>query len=171
VPVSIGFQPNNTNTLAGPPAAFSVGVLGSPPISYQWYFQPGGTGPFNPIPGAISSTYTIPSVNNGNVGNYYVIAQNPVPSSVQSATVSLSLAPPPSFTSSMYLGPGGGFQLNFSGPANYGFSIWTSTNILLAPIRSTWTRLTTNVFSGGPDLYIDPNGGTNPQQFYIITVP
>jgi hypothetical protein len=31
--------------------------------------------------------------------------------------------------------------------------------------------LTTNIFSGGTDTFIDPSGGANPQQFYMISVP
>jgi hypothetical protein len=77
----------------------------------------------------------------------------------------------PRLTSETYLGPGVGFQLNFTGPAETGYSIWTTTNVALSPIESTWTKLTTGAFSGGTDSYTDPNGGTKPQQFYIISVP
>ena len=74
------------------------------------------------------------------------------------------------FTSETYLGPGVGLQLNFTGPAGRGYTIRTATDVTLSP-RSTWTSLTTGTFSGGTDSYTDPNGGTNPHQFYIISVP
>jgi hypothetical protein len=44
-------------------------------------------------------------------------------------------------------------------------------NVALRPIPGTWTRLTTGTFSGGLDSYTDTRGGTNPQQFYMISVP
>jgi hypothetical protein len=56
--------------------------------------------------------------------------------------------------------------------ADYTFSIWTSTNLFLRPVTNAWTHLVNGYpFSGGQDWFIDPNGGTNQQQFYIITVP
>jgi hypothetical protein len=76
----------------------------------------------------------------------------------------------PQFTSAIP-GVGGGFQLSFTGPAGTGYSIWTTTSIALSPLESTWTKLTTGTFSGGTDTYTDPSGGTNPHQFYIISVP
>jgi hypothetical protein len=94
-----------------------------------------------------------------------------VPSSAQSASASLTLVPRPSFGSIQNLGPGNGFQLNFSGPSGFGYTIYTSTNVALHPIQSTWAKLTTNIFSGGLDTFTDPSGGTNPQQFYMISVP
>jgi len=78
---------------------------------------------------------------------------------------------PPQFTSSVYLGAGNGLQLNFTGPAGQGYSIWMSPDVTPSPIQSTWTLLTTGTFSGGTDTYTDPSGGTNPQQFYIISMP
>jgi hypothetical protein len=150
---------------------FSAGALGSGPLTYQWYFQAGGVGAFNAILHATNATYTISAARSANVGNYYVIVTNPGGLTAQSPTVSLTLLPPPQFTSFVYLGPGLGFQLNFTGPAGYSGTIWTSADVRLSPVESTWTALTTGTFSGGTDTYTDPNGGTNPQQFYIISVP
>jgi hypothetical protein len=81
------------------------------------------------------------------------------------------LLTPVRFTSETYLGPGVGLRLNFTGPAGRGYSIWTTTDVALSPVESTWTKLTTGTFTGGTDPYTDPNGGTNPHQFYIISVP
>jgi hypothetical protein len=90
----------------------------------------------------------------------------------QSQTVSFILQAPPQFTSETFLGAGsGGFQLYFTGTAGKGYTIWTSTDVTLSPIPSTWTMLTTGTFSGGTDSFQDSAAGSNPQQFYIITVP
>jgi hypothetical protein len=171
VPPGFSGQLQPESALGGSTVTFSAGALGSGPLTYQWYFQAGGVGAFNAILHATNATYTISAARSANVGNYYVIVTNPGGLTAQSPTVSLTLLPPPQFTSFVYLGPGLGFQLNFTGPAGYSGTIWTSADVRLSPVESTWTALTTGTFSGGTDTYTDPNGGTNPQQFYIISVP
>jgi hypothetical protein len=171
VPVSIASQPQSQAALVGGSATFSAVATGSKPITYQWYFQTNGTGPYGAINLATNTTYTVNNAGSGNVGNYFVVAQNPVPSSAQSDTVALTLAASPSFGSVVNLGPGNGYQLNFSGPAGFGYSIWTSTDVTLRPIPNTWTKISTGTFSGGADSFTDATGGTNPQQFYVISVP
>jgi hypothetical protein len=171
VPVSITTDPQNQTALVGGSATFIAAAAGSKPIGYQWYFQTNGAGPAGAIVGATGTKLTLNSVGTANVGNYYSVATNPVPSSAQSASASLTLAARPSFDSIVNLGPGNGFQLNFGGPAGMGYSIYTSTNVALHPIPSTWTKLTTGTFSGGLDSFTDPSGGSSPQQFYLISVP
>jgi hypothetical protein len=87
--------------------------------------------------------------------------------------VAFTLTPPPAPPQFVlpYPGPGNGFQLNFTGPAGTGYTIWATSDVALSPVQTTWTSLATGAFSGGTDTYMDPNGGTNPHQFYIITVP
>lgn len=56
---------------AGQPVTFTSDVLGSGPLSYQWFFN--GT---NAITGANSSTYTIPLVLTNNIGAYSLQVSN-----------------------------------------------------------------------------------------------
>jgi hypothetical protein len=50
------------------------------------------------------------------------------------------------------------------------YSIYTSSDISV-PLGA-WTQLTTGgTLSGATDNFTDPNGGTAPQQFYMITSP
>jgi hypothetical protein len=171
VPPGFSGQLQNESALAGSTVTFSAGAVGSGPLTYQWYFQAGGVGSFVAILSATNATYTIAAAGSGNVGNYYVVITNPGLLTAQSQTVSFTLLLPPQFISETYLGPGSGFQLNFTGPAGSNYTIWTTTDVALSPIESTWTYLTGGTFSGGTDTYTDPNGGTNPQQFYIISMP
>ncbi len=171
VPPGYADQPQDTNALAGTAATFTAVAIGSGPLTYQWYFQANGVGAFNAILNATNANYTIGSVGSGNVGKYHVIVTNPGGLTSQSQDASLSLATPPQFTSETFLGVGVGFQMNYIGTAGVGYSIWTSPDATLAPVQSTWTLLTTGTFSGGTDSFTDPNGGTNPNQFYIISVP
>ena len=62
-------------------------------------------------------------------------------------------------------------RFNFAGPSGFTYTIWTSTDVTLSPISTKWTRLATGTFSGGADSIVDPSGGSNPQQFYVITSP
>jgi hypothetical protein len=171
VPPGFASQPQPETALAGSTATFSANAVGSGPLTYQWYFQAGGVGAFNPISSATNATYTILAAGSGNVGNYYVVVKNPASLTVQSDTVAFTLSVPPHFISETYLGPGVGFQLNFIGPTGSSYTIWTTTDVALSPVQSTWTPLTSGTFSGGTDTFTDASGGTNPQQFYIISLP
>jgi hypothetical protein len=64
-------QPADQTVLAGQSATFTSDVLGSGPLSYQWFFN--GT---NAIAGANASTYTIPLVLTNNAGRYSLFASN-----------------------------------------------------------------------------------------------
>jgi hypothetical protein len=146
-----------------------VDALGSGPLTYQWYYQANCGGSFHAINLATNATYTINSAGSGNVGCYYVVVTNPGGSTLQSATVAFALALPPQFVPP-YPGPGNSYQLNFTGPAGKSYTILTTTDVALL-IQGNWTVLATGTFSGGTDSYTDTSGGTNPQQFYIISVP
>ena len=170
VPPSFAVQPQATNAVAGSSATFSVEALGSGPMTYQWYFQPNCTGSFHAINLATNATYAINSAGSGNVGCYYVVVTNPGGATLQSDTAAFTLSVPPQFVLP-YPGPGNSYQLNFTGQAGFGYTIWTSTDVSLTPVQSYWSQLTTGTFSGGVDSFTDPNGGVNPQQFYKITSP
>jgi hypothetical protein len=71
VPVSIVMQPANQVAVEGNPAIFSVGVSGTPIITYQWYFGA------QAISGATNSTYTIADCSSTNSGSYEVAVSNP----------------------------------------------------------------------------------------------
>jgi hypothetical protein len=166
-------EPQPASALAGSAATFSADAVGSGPLTYQWYFQANCTGAFHPINLATNTTYTINSAGSGDVGCYYVVVTNPGGATLNSDTVAFTLAVPPAPPQFVapYPGPANSYQLNFTGPAGTGYTIWTTTNVALSPVQSTWTSLTSGTFSGGTDTYTDPNGGTDAQQFYIITVP
>jgi len=164
--VAPGFyrSPQTTNAIAGQSVTFSATPTGSTPFYYQW--QLNGTN----IDGATNATLTLNNLQTNATGAYTVVVSNNFSSTTSSAG-QLTVLPPPSFSSIQNLGSGQGIRLDFSGPASYGYSIWTSTNLSLRPVTSTWTKLTSNTFSGGTDTYTDTTGGTKTNQFYIITVP
>lgn len=67
---AITSQPANATATIGGAASFSVTATGSAPLTYQWYLGS------NPISGATSATYSIPSAGGANLGNYSVVVTN-----------------------------------------------------------------------------------------------
>ena len=63
--------PADQSVLAGQPVTFTSDVIGSGPLTYQWFFD--GT---NAIAGANSATYTIPLVLTNNAGTYSLFVSN-----------------------------------------------------------------------------------------------
>jgi hypothetical protein len=88
-PVSITTQPASQTVAAGNSVTFSVGAAGTPPLSYQWYFNG------NVVPGAMSSSLTLSDVQTAAAGTYTVVVSglaNTVTSSSAGLTVT-SCAP------------------------------------------------------------------------------
>ena len=63
----------------------------------------------------------------------------------------------------------GTFQLNFSGPSGYGYSVRASTDVTL-PV-SGWPVVATGTFGASPASFIDLNAPSHQQRFYLISVP
>jgi subtilisin-like proprotein convertase family protein len=90
-PVSIGSSPSNRTLCQGASTTFAVSATGSPAPTYQWRFNT------NPIGGATSSSYTIPSVSTGNTGSYDCVVTNSC-GSVTSTAATLTVNTPASIT-------------------------------------------------------------------------
>lgn len=69
-PVSISIQPVSQTNAAGNSVTFSVGTIGTPPISYQWYFNNVA------ISGATGSSFTLNNIQAGDAGSYFVTVNN-----------------------------------------------------------------------------------------------
>jgi glucose/arabinose dehydrogenase len=115
-PPVITDQPDNIFAAIGQSATFSVSATGTAPLSYQW--RKNGVN----IAGALSSTYTIPSVQASDAGQYSVHVYNSfgqVFSSAASLTINPNSLPQPQITNpvagAMY---GGGDIISFSGTAS-----------------------------------------------------
>ncbi|HEY9172364.1 MAG TPA: PQQ-binding-like beta-propeller repeat protein [Verrucomicrobiae bacterium] len=89
---SIAVQPQSRTNAPGTTATFTVGALGTAPLSYQWRkdgtsLLDGGT-----ISGAASPVLTLANVQTSNVGNYRVVITNAL-GSVTSQVATLALTP------------------------------------------------------------------------------
>jgi autotransporter-associated beta strand protein len=88
---SIVQTPANVTTNTQQSATFTVGAVGSAPLTYQWY------GPsMTPLAGQTRRTLTLNSLTTGQSGTYTVIASNSISTATASAT--LTVVPPPSVT-------------------------------------------------------------------------
>jgi sugar lactone lactonase YvrE len=67
---SIAAQPVNLHVNVGGSAVFSVGVTGTPPFTYQWYFNSVA------ITGATDGSYTVDNAQAANAGSYVVTITN-----------------------------------------------------------------------------------------------
>ena len=65
--------------------------------------------------------------------------------------------------------PGGSFQLDFSGPVGYSYSVRASGDLTLP--AGTWQVLGTGTFGSGPANFVDANAPDHPQRFYLISIP
>ena len=65
----------------------------------------------------------------------------------------------------------GHFQLTLSGVPNSTYHLWTTTNVALTPVTSTWTLVTSGMFNNsGTIVYTDPSASST-AKFYTITQP
>ena len=86
-PPQIITQPSSISVIAGGTAAFAVGVSGSPPLTYTWYFKG------SPLPGPTDDVLILESAGTNDAGAYQVVVSNPF-GSVTSAPVSLVVHAP-----------------------------------------------------------------------------
>jgi len=110
-------QPAGLILSAGSTATFNVGVVGSSPLSYQWYGVNSGL-----LAGATSASLVLNNVQSANDDNYYVVVGNSI-GVVTSAYVPLTVVAPiitsqPSPTS-VTVGNNASFSVTAGGTATY----------------------------------------------------
>lgn len=79
VPPTITTEPTGQDVAVGATPTFTVIASGTPTLSYQWYWVPAGASTGSVIPGANSSSYTVPSSDATTANDqdtYYVIVSN-----------------------------------------------------------------------------------------------
>ena len=92
---------------------------------------------------------------------------------VDGTIVVVAAAPsvPPSFSANALSFSGGVASLTATGAVGTPFTVWTTTNVALTPIASTWMILTNGTVSTSPFVITDPGTITNNQRFYLFSTP
>ncbi len=160
-------QPTNLTVPAGQTASFSVAATGIPDATYQW-LQNGTNAPYA---SATSATLTIPNAQAGDAGTFAVVVANPA-GTVTSPTVSLNvLTPVPPALTGLTASASSGVQFTISGSAGFGYRVWATTNLTLAPVTATWTLVGSSTFGASPTVFSDPQATNYTERFYTVTVP
>lgn len=151
-PPAITGGPANHTVSSGSQVSFTVAVSGSGPFSYQWKL--GG----NPIPGAVSESYTIAEASAAHAGTYTVTVTGPG-GTITGAAGYLSLA-----DLQMYAG------ITIVGTTGDQYRVDYTTS-LSEPIQ--WLLLKNVVLTAPSQLVIDENSPGSSKRFYraVLIIP
>ena len=152
VPPVITNAPQSLTNVQGSSATFSVGVSGTAPLSYQWYFN--GT---NVISGAIGGSYTKWVVTTNNAGNYSVVVANAAGSVTSAPPATLTVIVPPWITQqpanqTVLQGSNATFNVLATGTANLYYQ-WFSNATNLLPGATNNLLTVTSVLPGQSGNY------------------
>ncbi len=131
-------QPKNQSVTAGAPATFTVSVVGTLPLSYQWLKEGVPLVDGMNLSGALTDTLTVAQVQVGDVGNYSVVVSN-----FNGLVVSSNATLVASFPSSISVQPASQTVLAGSVVS------FTAGVLGSGPISLQWQRDGTNLVDGG----------------------
>ena len=144
-PPNIVIQPANLSAGMGSNTTFTVTVIGTAPLAYQWQFS--GTN----LPNQTSQSLNLSNVQFGDGGNYRVIVTNNY-GSVTSSVAALTVGNPPALVSqpvSQMILSGTNLLLNAAVTGDGPFSYqWQFNGTNLPPVIITVAGNGTNGFSG-----------------------
>ncbi|MGD0260069.1 MAG: glycosyl hydrolase family 28 protein [Verrucomicrobiota bacterium] len=164
-PPAITNQPTSRTVLAGSNALFAVGASGSPPLSYQWWFNT-----TNSVAGGTNASLTVSNAQPADAGGYLVIVTN-AGGGATSAVAVLTVSVPPTFGDIRVATGGGSLVISGSGGTPDGiYYVLTSTNVAVP--ANQWTCVATNQFDGASHFVFTNTPDTNfPQSFYLLQLP
>jgi pectate lyase len=142
-PPSINSQPQDQSIFTGQNAAFTVAVSGTPPFSYQWYYNND-----TPLANGTNATLIITNAQLSDTGGYSVIVTNAI-NSVESDTAELTVTTPsaPVIVSqpqglTVFPGQSASFSVDADGSAPLTYQWYYNTNTLLTNATSSTLTLT-----------------------------
>ena len=150
---SITNQPQSLTVAAGEDASFAVGVSGSEPLDYAWYFDAD-------IPlGVNSNQLALTSVDANDEGDYFVIVSNSL-GSATSLVATLSVLTTPEITA----------QPQDAVVAENGNAAFSVTAVGAAPLAYQWLFNTNTPVGGDTNTLSFVNVQTNDAGFYSVVV-
>ena len=135
----ISRQPANKTNRIGTATVFSVQVVGSEPLRYEWYRNGLALTDGGNVSGSSGSTLVVSQLLAADAGSYYAVATNPYGAVASSVAVLTVVWPPQDFH--IHAGPGGGLGLQFSGTPQQPYVLESATN-LVPPV--VWRPVLTN---------------------------
>jgi len=141
---------------AGSPVALNSGIVGGPPLSYQWLFD--GTN----IAGATNSVLVLPAAPLAAAGNYSCVAGNAYGSVTNANTALTVLRTIPLFVpGSPAITAGGNFTFTLGNLSGHGPVVVSGSSDLV-----NWVPLFTNPAVLGSLGFTDPQATNSPLKFY-----
>jgi len=152
-------QPQSQVITPGTDLKLEVGVGGSGPFYYEWFFNG------SPVAGALNNTLVIANFQPGNAGNYHVVVHNPDGSATsQIATLRVSPSPGPLRFESPAL-TANGFTLSLSGQPGLQYRIDYSNDLV------NWSPLSSGTNLNGSVTFLDSAANNFPHRFYRAVSP
>ena len=150
---------DQTNSL-GSTITLTAEADGTGPISYEWYFEPTNGGGFSPA--GSGPTLSLPNVDFGAAGSYYVQAIGGVDSS-NSPIVTVTIVPPPlvsiGYLHSLLISNAPSGQLNLNNSTIYEIhGVVTSIGEILS---KTYSEYFVQDDTGGAVAFVNGTGNTN----------
>jgi hypothetical protein len=160
LPLVFYTQPKGATNYTGSSVTLSPVADGTDPLAYQWLKNT------RSIAGATNLTLTLNNLQASDSGTYTLQVTNATGSILSSNAVVLVL--PITFSGGSFLSDGT-FQINFSGPPNASFTLYSTTNVSL-PLAQ-WTVLESSSLDGnGQGVFVDSTATGNQTQFYSLQV-
>ncbi len=160
VPAFVSVPPQSVTVTSGGTALFAVVGGGTPPLSYQWYFNCN-----TPLPGATEAILELTNVNPAQSGQYCVLVSNRYGAEL-SLPVSLRVLTPPDYLTLSRTGTI--VTLEFSTLANQFYTVQFRDDLRTAE----WSALrkgSNRPGTGLPMILQDPQA-TGPHRFYRILI-
>ena len=145
-------QPSAIATNVGTTVAFTASALGTPPLYFQWQFQPTNQHGFVDLPGEISTNLVMTNLSTDQAGSYQFLVSNVACSNQPSSVVSLAV----STKNALVINPN--FPADQTVITNFFVTNLVSVTAGYQPIGYQWWS--SNLYSGatGPVL-----GATGPE--------
>ena len=151
-PPTITNPPASRIVLAGSNVLFTVGVVGSAPLSYEWRFNS-----TNCLTDCTNNCLTISNAQPAHTGGYSVIVTNAAGSATSSVALLQVFTTATATLNSLVLSTNGHFGFGVTGVPGFNYAVQTSTNLV------DWRALLTNA---SPFPFTDANAALLPNRFY-----
>jgi hypothetical protein len=151
--------PQSQTLTAGSDLVEGVIASGSPPLSYQWYFN-------NVIiSGATNDTLWISNATPAQGGNYEVVVSSAIGSVDAGCSVTVANPKPKALLTGMPTTNISGRTLNFNVASGNSYHVQASTNLV------AWSAIGSFYAAGSNATFLDTAAASFPRRFYRLVSP